>query len=245
MHIVWDMECTCSFKPRVAQSIIKEKDKNKLKIVALQIFKKQQYFMVNLMNNNCLELVLQCQPKNLSAENEGILQEKKDGFYDSVDSTLFTLPQYRIRIVLGNLNANIFKEAMFRPNIGNHSLYKITNNNGLKLIDFACKNVSTRFKNRIQEVRTIKGADVDSDHYLDKRKLRVKIKKVTHKKGIVIFKTKKFEYLWKIQTSDVGKIRRIDTDINESIDSTWKKIKDTIKVVIESEVGKLKTARKP
>jgi len=48
--------------------------------------------------------------------------------------------------------------------------------------------------------------------------------------------------LWKFQTSDVGKIRRIDTDI---IDSIFKKIKDTIQVVTESEVGKLKTARKP
>lgn len=51
--------------------------------------------------------------------------------------------------------------------------------------------------------------------------------------------------MWKIQTSDVGKIRRIDTNINDSIDSKWKKIKDTIKVIIESEIEMLKTARKP
>lgn len=48
--------------------------------------------------------------------------------------------------------------------------------------------VSMRFKNRIQEVRTIKGADGDSDHYLDKGKLKVKIKKVTHKKRIAVDK---------------------------------------------------------
>lgn len=41
------------------------------------------------------------------------------------------------------------------------------------------------------------------------------------------------------------KIKRIDTDINDSIDTKWKKIKDTMQIVAESEVGKLKTARKP
>lgn len=40
------------------------------------------------------------------------------------------------------------------------------------------------------------------------------------------------------------KIRRIDTDINDSIDTKWKKVKDTIKIVTKSEVGKLKTAKK-
>jgi hypothetical protein len=41
------------------------------------------------------------------------------------------------------------------------------------------------------------------------------------------------------------KIRMIDTGINDSIDAKWKKIKDTIKVVTESEIGKVKAVRKP
>lgn len=36
MLIIWDIEFTCSFNSKVAQSIIKEKEKDKLKIVALQ-----------------------------------------------------------------------------------------------------------------------------------------------------------------------------------------------------------------
>jgi len=41
------------------------------------------------------------------------------------------------------------------------------------------------------------------------------------------------------------KIRRVDTVINDSIDAKWKKIKETIKVVTESEIGKVKAVRKP
>jgi len=41
------------------------------------------------------------------------------------------------------------------------------------------------------------------------------------------------------------KIRMIDTGINDSIDTKWKKIKETMKVVTESEIGKLKAVRKP
>jgi len=131
------------------------------------------------------------------------------------DLTLNALPQYRIKIVLVDLNAKIGKEAVFRPIIG-HSLHETTNDNELRLIDFACGNglvvkstmfphkniykgtwispdgrhvnqidhilVSARFKNCIQDIRTMRGADGDSDHYLVKGKMKIKMKKVTRKK---------------------------------------------------------------
>jgi len=150
---------------------------------------------------------------NVHAPSEDKPQEENNDFYDCVDLTLNALPQYGIKIVLGDLNAKIGKEAIFKPIIGSH---ETTNDNGLKLINFACGNsfvvkctmfphkdiykgtwmspdgryfnqidhilVSTRFKNCIQDVRTIRGTDSDSDHYLVKRKMKVKIKKFTHKK---------------------------------------------------------------
>ncbi|XP_025421560.1 uncharacterized protein LOC112691510 [Sipha flava] len=221
---------------------------------------------------------------NVHAPSEDKPQEEKDDFYVNLDLTLNALPQYRIKIVLGDLNAKIGKEAVFRPIIGSHSLHETTNDNGLRLIDFACGNglvvkstmfphkniykgtwmspdgryvnqidhvlVSVRFKNCIQDIRTMRGADGDSDHYLVKGKMKVKIKKVTRKKGTVVDKydtaklnnvntCERFKYLMS------EKIRRINTDINDSIDTKWKKIKDTIKVVTESEIGKVKTVRKP
>jgi hypothetical protein len=93
--------------------------------------------------------------------------------------------------------------------------------------------VSARFKNCIQDIRTIRGADGDSDHYLVKGKMKAKIKKVTRKKETVVDKydtaklnnvntSEKFKYLMS------EKIRRIDKGINDSIDAKWKKINDTI-----------------
>lgn len=94
--------------------------------------------------------------------------------------------------------------------------------------------VSTRFKNCIQDTRTMRGADGDSDHYLAKGKMKVKIKKVTRKKGIGVDKndTAKLNNVnmcerFKYQMSE--KIRRIDAGITDSIDAKWKKIKTTKK----------------
>jgi len=68
---------------------------------------------------------------NVHAPSENKPQEEKDDFYDCVDLTLKALPQYRIRIVLGDLNAKIGKEAIFRPIIGSHNLHETINDNGL------------------------------------------------------------------------------------------------------------------
>lgn len=63
-------------------------------------------------------------------------QEEKDEFYDNSEHTLNKIPQSRIRIVLGDLNANLGKENILRSKIGNHSLHNVTSKNELRLIDF-------------------------------------------------------------------------------------------------------------
>jgi exonuclease III len=195
---------------------------------------------------------------NVHAPSEDKSQEENDDFYVCLDLKLNALPQYRIKIVLGDLNAKIGKEAVFRPIIDNHSLHETKNDNGLRLIDFAYGNglvvkstmfphkniykgtwmspdgryvnqidhilASARFKNCIQDIRMMRGAGGDSDHYLVKGKMKVKIKKVTRKKGTVVDKydtaklnnvntCERFNYLMS------EKIRRKDTSINNSIDA--------------------------
>lgn len=44
---------------------------------------------------------------------------------------------YKIWIVLGDINAKIGREHTFKPTIGLHSLHEITNDNGMKLINLA------------------------------------------------------------------------------------------------------------
>ncbi|XP_025406267.1 craniofacial development protein 2-like [Sipha flava] len=192
---------------------------------------------------------------NVHAPSEDKPQEEKDDFYVCLDLTLNALPHFHettndnglrlIDFVIGNDLAA--KSTM----IPHKNIYKGTwmSPDGRYVIQIDHILVSARFKNCIQDIRTMRKADGDSDHYLVKRKIKVKIKKVTRKKGTVVDKydtaklnnvntRKRFKYLMS------EKIRRIDTGINNSNDAKWKKIKVTIKVVIESEIGKLKNCKK-
>jgi len=48
-----------------------------------------------------------------------------------------TLPYDKPKIVLGDFNAKIRKESIYKPTIGSESLHDLMNDNGNKLITFA------------------------------------------------------------------------------------------------------------
>lgn len=64
------------------------------------------------------------------------LRKKKTTSCDELVRVVDGTPDNRIVIILGDLNAKIGKEILFKPTIGIHSLHKVINNNGLNLIDF-------------------------------------------------------------------------------------------------------------
>jgi hypothetical protein len=45
--------------------------------------------------------------------------------------------KYHIKILLGNFNVKVGREDIFKPTIGNESLHKISNDNGVRLVNFA------------------------------------------------------------------------------------------------------------
>jgi hypothetical protein len=61
-------------------------------------------------------------------------------------------PKYHMKILLGNFNAKVGKEYIFKPTIGNESLHEIINDNGIRLVNVATsKNLrvkSTTFPHR-------------------------------------------------------------------------------------------------
>jgi endonuclease/exonuclease/phosphatase family metal-dependent hydrolase len=105
-----------------------------------------------------------------------------------------------MKILLGDFNAKVGREDIFNPTIENESLHEISNDNGVRLVNFATsKNPrvkSTMFPHRnvhkytwaspdgkthnqidhilvdrrrhsnILDVRSVRAADCDSDHYL-------------------------------------------------------------------------------
>lgn len=71
------------------------------------------------------------------APTEDSQEEDKDAFYSELEALLEETPGHDVKIVLGDFNAKIGKEQVLRPTVGGCSLHDETNDNGLRVVDFA------------------------------------------------------------------------------------------------------------
>ena len=63
----------------------------------------------------------------------------KDAYYELLGKTYDERPAHDIKIVLGDFNAKVGKEEVYRPTIGKYSLHDDTNDNGQRMIFFAAE----------------------------------------------------------------------------------------------------------
>ena len=110
-----------------------------------------------------------------------------------------------MKILLGDFNAKVGRENIFKPTIGNESLHQDSNDNGVRIVNFATsKNLvvkSTMFPHRnihkctwtsphnqidhilidrrrhssLIDVRSFRGSDCDTDHCLVVAKVRERL----------------------------------------------------------------------
>jgi hypothetical protein len=75
-----------------------------------------------------------------------------DRFNEEVEHVFDKFPKYHMKILLGDFNAKIARENIFKPTIGNESLHEISNDNRARVVNFATsKNLtvkSTMFPHR-------------------------------------------------------------------------------------------------
>jgi len=64
-------------------------------------------------------------------------EETKEESYNLLEQTISQIASSDIHIVLGDFNAKVGKENVYKPTIGNESLHNETNDNGMKMIQFA------------------------------------------------------------------------------------------------------------
>ncbi|KAL4104718.1 hypothetical protein QTP88_020000 [Uroleucon formosanum] len=110
--------------------------------------------------------------------------------------------------------------------------------------------INLRFSNCIQDVRTVRGADSDSDHFLVKGKIKVKLKSLARSTGTIlgrydVSKLESEEKSWCLKNRLNEQLRTIHFDSIGSIDERWVKVRDSIKTVSESVLGKPKEIKKP
>uniref|UniRef100_A0A8D8Q0R7 Craniofacial development protein 2 n=1 Tax=Cacopsylla melanoneura TaxID=428564 RepID=A0A8D8Q0R7_9HEMI len=89
---------------------------------------------------------------NAHAPTEDKDQDTKAEFYETLDSVMDSFTGHSMKILLGDMNAKLGHEHMYRPALGNYSLHACSNDNGVRLLEFALsKNMlvkSTMFPHR-------------------------------------------------------------------------------------------------
>ncbi|KDR12822.1 hypothetical protein L798_07067, partial [Zootermopsis nevadensis] len=146
---------------------------------------------------------------NVHAPTEDKSDDIKDSFYEELESVFDTFGKYHMKIPLGDFNAKIGREDVFKPTIGSESLHALSNDNGVRAVTFATSKdlivKSTKFPHRdvhkytwtspdgrthnqidhvlvdkrrqtnVIDVRSFRGADCDTDHYLVVAKVRERL----------------------------------------------------------------------
>jgi hypothetical protein len=61
----------------------------------------------------------------------------KDSFYEELEQVFNQFLRYHMKILLGDLNAKVGREDIFKPIIGNKSQHEATNDNRVRVVNFA------------------------------------------------------------------------------------------------------------
>jgi hypothetical protein len=73
---------------------------------------------------------------NVHALTEDKIDYIKDRLYDEIEQIFDKFPRYRMKILL-DFNAKIHREDIFNPTVGKESLHEISNDNGVRVVNFA------------------------------------------------------------------------------------------------------------
>ncbi|XP_024882172.1 uncharacterized protein LOC112461237 [Temnothorax curvispinosus] len=88
----------------------------------------------------------------LSRRNRGKDDQRKESLYQDLERAYDTIPFNDIKLVVGDFNAKIGWEPIYRDVVGRHSLHSESNDNGMRVVDFAISRgmvvMSTQFSRK-------------------------------------------------------------------------------------------------
>jgi hypothetical protein len=206
--------------------------------------------------------------------------DDKDNFYEDLDQIYEECPKRAVKIIIGDLNAKVGQEEIYRPIIRKYTLRTLSNDNGIRFINFACsKNMvvaSTMFSHKdihkmtwrspdgqthnqighlltgarhasnVMDVRTSRGANIDSDHYLLISKIRSRISNARKMYGSYARKfNRKFnsEKLKSPETSSAYR-EKLNEYLakhadNDDINGAWMLLKNAIKQTADTVLDRM------
>jgi len=129
---------------------------------------------------------------NCHAPTENKENQSKEDFYNQLERVYDSIPHRTRKIIIGDLNAKIGKEQIFKHTIGEQNLHEISNDNGNKLISFAMsKNMtisSSYFPHKEMHKQTWVSPDGhtknQTDHVVVDEKLKHSVQDVRSYKGV-------------------------------------------------------------
>jgi len=65
----------------------------------------------------------------------------KDSSYEELEQVFDHFPKYRVKVLWRDFNTKLEREVVFKLTIGNGSLYWDSNDNGVRIINFAHKKI--------------------------------------------------------------------------------------------------------
>ena len=57
--------------------------------------------------------------------------------YEELEEVFDHFPKYHMKILLGDFNAKVGREDIFKPIIGQESIHQDSNDNGVRIVNFA------------------------------------------------------------------------------------------------------------
>jgi hypothetical protein len=108
---------------------------------------------------------------NVHAPCEDNGGEEKDRFFEELGRVSDQFPRYDMKIILGDFNAKVGTENIYKPTIGNESLHEISNDNGVRVVNLATSRnsvvKSTTFPHRKIHIYTWTSPEGNTHNQID------------------------------------------------------------------------------
>jgi hypothetical protein len=86
-----------------------------------------------ILRGHCCNIIV----LNVHAPCEDKGDDVKDSFYEELGRVFDQFPRYDMNILLGDFNAKVGRENTFKPTTRNESLHEISNDNGIRVVNFS------------------------------------------------------------------------------------------------------------